>query len=406
VVASFDEDFPAVLSIELDRPSPQYIFRWATQPQWVVDTSRQPGETFQMDRYLYFGDDGSLTLDARERQPDETIGTESSRDIPKDKVLIRIAEYTGPGGGDPTNPDKPGHLALSRKRIETAMRNLWGTGQFSDPFDLYMQPVFHESIGAVTLLDDYRRWQDRVYQSLLMRSPHRYNPGGIEDGGTYPSGPPVFSVDDLDNIFEIMRKRNVPTFPDGYYYAIMDDRMFKHLRRDERFREVVSSFGGAYLPMEMVQDPRLFGPGNMPPAMAINYFVQPNQLAFQGPGFNQAMTGKPFDVMPSGVIFNGFRIFTTANSMNEFVTLNYTASTNPTRHQSGVASRRAYLGFFYGKNAIGEAMGAGDDTNMPVRIKRNLNDDYQRFLILIWQTFCGYAVLNEDYVQVARTYAD
>jgi hypothetical protein len=402
---AFDEDFPAVLSLELDRPSPQYIFRLVTQPQWVVDTSRQPGETFQMDRYLYFGDDGSLSLDARERQPDELVGTANGRDIPKNKVLIRIAEFTGPSAGDPNNPNQPGHLPLTRKRIQTAMRNLWGTG-ITDEFDIYANPVFHESIGANTLLDDYRRWQDRVYQDLLLRSPHRYNPGGVEDGGTYASGPPAFGVRDLANIFEVLSKRNVPTFPDGYYYGVLDTRMMKHLRDDERFFRTATSYGGITIPMDMVIDERLFGPGRMPPMTALNYMAQPNQLMFQGMGMNQAMYGKPFDVMPAGIIFEGFRLFTSNNCRREMVNLNYTASSNPVKHPAGMALREGFQGFFFGKNALGEAMGSGDDSTLPVRIKRNFNDDYQRFLILIWQCFAGFATLNEDYVQVARTYAD
>jgi hypothetical protein len=405
VASTFDEDFPAVLSLELDRPNPQYIFRLVAQPQWVVDTSRQPGETFQMDRYQYFGDDGSLSLDARERQPDELVGTESSRDIPKNKVMIRIAEYTGPSAGDPSYPNKPGHLSLSRKRIQTAVRNLWNAG-INDPFDIYASPAFHESIGANTLLDDYRRWMDRIYQDLLLQAPNRYNPGGVEDGGTYASGPPAFGVRDLSNIYELLRKRNVPPFPDGYYYGILDDRMMKHLRDDDRFFKVATSFGGAAIPMDLVQDARLFGPGNLPPMSAINYMAQPNQLIFQGAGFNQAQYGKSFDTMPAGIIFEGFRLFTSNNVKREFVTLNYTASSNPAKHPTGSAQREAFLGFFFGKNALGEAMGSGDDSSMPVRIKRNFNDDYQRFLILIWQCFAGWALLNEDYVQVARTYAD
>lgn len=399
------EDYPAILSQELWRPHPHYIARWAIQPQFLHRADLQPGQTFLMDRFGFWGDSGDLSVDARSRQPDQIIGTENTRQIPKFKVPITIREFTGPGGGDPTDPTRPGNLKLSYQDLLFARRNIWDLTQ-AEPL---VQPTFHESVGAITLLDDFRRTVDRFYLNLLNSSTNTYNPQGIADGGTYDNGPPKFTVGDLQRIYERLRRNKAPTHPDGYYHALIDDRMLLHLQDDPRFQQVVQSSAYYSVPMVMAQDPRLFGPGRMPPAMgSINYMAQPNQLAFQGLGLNQMLPGQDDTMLPAGFIFGGFRIFTTNNAFTSRVSLTYTSvpTQQQVNHPTGSALRTAYLGFFFGSNAIGEVFGGAPEDGIPVRVKRNLNDDYGRFLILIWQAFFGLALLNPDFVVVARTYGD
>lgn len=399
------EDYPAILSQELWRPHPHYIARWAIQPQFLHRADLQPGQTFLMDRFGFWGDSGDLTVDARSRQPDQIIGTENTRQIPKFKVPITIREFTGPGGGDPTDPTRPGNLKLSYQDLLLARRNIWDLTQ-AEPL---VQPTFHESVGAITLLDDFRRTVDRFYLNLLNSSTNTYNPQGIADGGTYDNGPPKFTVSDLQRIYERLRRNKAPTHPDGYYHALIDDRMLLHLQDDTRFQQVVQSSAYYSIPMVMAQDPRLFGPGRMPPAMgSINYMAQPNQIAFQGLGLNQMLPGMDDTMLPAGFIFGGFRIFTTNNAFTSRVQLTYTnvPTQQQVNHPTGSALRTAYLGFFFGSNAIGEVFGGAPEDGIPVRVKRNLNDDYGRFLILIWQAFFGLALLNPDFVVVARTYGD
>jgi hypothetical protein len=399
------EDYPAILSQELWRPHPLYIARWVTQPQFLHRTDLQPGQTFLMDRFGFWGDSGDLTVDARSRQPDQIIGTENTRQIPKYKVPVTIREFTGPGGGDPTDPTRPGNLKLSYQRLLFARRNIWDLTQ-AEPL---VQPTFHESVGAITLMDDYRRTTDRFYLNLLNSSGNTYNPQNVADGGTYDNGPPKFSVSDLQRVFERLRRAKAPTFPDGYYHGLIDDRMLLHLQDDPRFQQVVQSSAYYSIPMVMASDPRLFGPGRMPPAMgSINYMAQPNQIAFQGMGLNQMMPGQDEAQMPAGFIFAGFRIFTTNNAFTSRVQLTYTnvPTQQQAMHPTGSALRTAYLGFFFGSNAIGEVFGGAPEDGIPVRVKRNMNDDYGRFLILIWQAFFGLALLNPDFSVTARTYGD
>lgn len=394
---AFDTDFPIILNRELIRPRPQYIARYATQPQYLWDPSLQRGKQAQLDRYNYFGDDGSLTLEARRRQAGQILGTANQRQITKDKVMVTIDEYTGPSKGDPNDPNAPGNLVLDEETIKLAQRFLYDPTSFDNPMLAYQ---FHQSIGSLTLLDDFQRWQDRCYINLLLQSTFTYNPQDIADGGTYASGPPRFDIkNDLNTIAEQMESRNVPKMDDGYYYALVSPRFFKHLRQDDDFRRIAQS--AAFIPGSMVQDPRLFAPAMMPPAdLNINYMAQPNQLVFQGMGFNQASFGNP--AMPVGIVYEGFRLFMSNNLPTAIVNLNYTSSTNVSRHPTGAANRTAYLGLFFGKEAIGEAQG----TELPTRVKKNENSDFGRILILIWQTFWGLQLLNPSFITVARTYAD
>jgi len=399
------EDYPAILSQELWRPHPLYIARWAIQPQFLHRSDLQPGETFLMDRFGFWGDSGDLTMEARSRTADQIVGTENTRQIPKFKVPITIREFTGPGGGDPTDPTRPGNLKLSYQSLMFARRNIWDISQ-AEPL---IQPSFHESVGSITLLDDYRRTTDRFYLNLLNSGTNVYNPSNIPDGGTYDNAPPKFTVGDLQRVFERLRRAKTPTFPDGYYHALIDDRMLLHLQDDPRFQQVVQSSAYYSVPMSLVEDPRLFGPGRMPPAQgAINYMAQPNQLAFQGAGLGQIMPGMDEAMMPSGLIFGGFRIFTTNNAFTSRVQLTYTNVPNQQQalHPTGSALRTAYMGWFFGANAIGEVFGGAPEDGIPVRIRKNLNDDYQRFLILIWQAFFGLGLLNPDFIVAARTYGD
>jgi hypothetical protein len=144
-----DTDFPKILGAELYRPHPAYICEMAVEPVVVHDFTRQPGQTVQLDRYKFWGNPG--TKDSRERISDQTIGTANSRNITKEKVLVVLKEYTGPA--DPGDPTQPSTFKIARETLITAQRMLLDTGNLN---------MFHQSIGSLTLLDDYRRWRDRV----------------------------------------------------------------------------------------------------------------------------------------------------------------------------------------------------------------------------------------------------
>jgi hypothetical protein len=146
----------------------------ACEPVVVHDFTKQPGQTVQLDRYRFFGNPGTKT--SRERTQDQTIGTANSRSIVKDKVLVSLREYTGPA--DPNNTNLPSTFKIARETLMTAQRLLLDTGNLN---------MFHQSIGSLTLLDDYRRWRDRVFLDELFKAESRGQSSDTQGGYYYPN---------------------------------------------------------------------------------------------------------------------------------------------------------------------------------------------------------------------------
>ena len=159
---------------------------------------------------------------------------------------MTLREYTGPA--DTRDTAQPSTFKVARETLITAQRLLLDTGNLN---------VFHQSIGSLTLLDDYRRWRDRVFANELLKAEANgqadkekggyYLPGGkAKDatggtlGVTYDAGESAkFDVTtDLLEVVKDMRKRNVPTFSDGYYRCIVDPTAMMHLRQNSDFREI------------------------------------------------------------------------------------------------------------------------------------------------------------------------
>ena len=375
-----DNDFPKVLGAELYRPHPAYVVEMAVDPVVVHDFGAQPGQTVQLDRYRYWGNPG--TKDSRERTADQTIGTSSSRNIVKEKVPVTLKEYTGPA--DPSNPSQASTFKVARETLITAQRLLLDTGSL---------PVFHQSIGSMTLLDDYRRWRDRVFADELFKAEANGKADSGQGGYYFPkgltkaSGNPQLTYaanqsakfgvkDDLLEVVVQMRKRNVPTFPDGNYRAILDPTAMKHMRQDSDFREIA----------------RYPGNGLIDPSQA---HLQPNANFFtgMGPAYGQAgfVAGQP--VMPTGFVFEGVRFFESTNLPGKSFT-----ATIPVASLTNAATDAAPL-LFFGLQAIGVGIGGEN-----AQILLNNNDDFSRFIIMIWSLFAGFEILNKDFVTVAYSF--
>jgi hypothetical protein len=377
-----DNDFPKILGAELYRPHPAYICEMAVEPVVVHDFTRQPGQTVQLDRYKFWGTPG--TKDSRERIADQTIGTANSRNITKEKVLVVLKEYTGPA--DPGDPTQPSTFKIARETLITAQRLLLDTGNLN---------MFHQSIGSLTLLDDYRRWRDRVFIDELSKAEANGVASTTQGGYFFPAGKvkdasgrityttaeftantQQFSVrTDLLNVVKDLRKRNVPTFSDGLYRCICDPTFMMHLRRDPDFREIARYAGNPGQGMYMSGNP-----------------MMPNNAGFfQGPQAGQGyfLAGEP--VMPTGVQFEGVKFYESTN----FPTKNITA----TFDNSTYGSKEVAQGFFFGPQAVGVGVGG---PNAQVLI--NNNDDFSRFIILIWQLYAGFDILNKDFITTAYSF--
>lgn len=364
-----DNAFPHILSVELYRPHPNYIAEMLVEAKVVWDPSKQPGDTVQLDRYNFWGDQG-LTKDARERSKTETIGTTNGRDIEKDIVYIHLKEYTGPAASD--NVSAPASFQIPLQKILFGQRVLWGQTALAPGQDRIQQ--FHDSIGSITLLDDYRRWRDRVFINELLKSTNIYNPGGVvADGGAYGSGETRnlsgrFATSDVQKVVEQLSVRNAPRFGDSTYRAIVHPRFMRHLQNDESFREVMRYPG---------MNHQLLG--------GLMY----GQSQASGDQNGQIMPGG----MPMAVVYEGVSFFVSNNLPLATVSIGFNAS--------GAADTTAYLGLFFGPQSIGMAMGGEG-----ARVLINQNDDFSRFLIAIWQLYAGWELLNEAFVTIARTYAD
>lgn len=128
----------------------------------------------------------------------QILGTANTRDINKSTVLVELKEYTGPGSLN--NPNDPACFKIPLQKALFGQRLLW-QGRLNQ---------FHQSIGSITLLDDYRRWRDKVYIYEALKTTNTYNPDGVADGGAYTglTEPPKFDVtQDLLSIVEGLRSR-------------------------------------------------------------------------------------------------------------------------------------------------------------------------------------------------------
>jgi hypothetical protein len=377
-----DNDFPKILGAELYRPHPAYIAEMAVEPVVVHDFTRQPGQTVQLDRYKFWGTPG--TKDSRERIADQTIGTANSRNITKEKVLVVLKEYTGPA--DPGDPTQPSTFKIARETLITAQRLLLDSGNLN---------MFHQSIGSLTLLDDYRRWRDRVFIDELAKA-EANGAASTTQGGYYFAGGKIkdasgriayttaeysnevqqFQVKtDLLTTVKDLRKRNVPTFSDGLYRCICDPTFMMHLRRDADFREI-ARYAGA--------------PGQ---GMYMGNPMMPNNASFyMGPQAGQGyfLAGEP--VMPTGVQFEGVKFFESTNFPTKSVQASFT-------DVPSYSAQEVAQGYFFGPQSIGVGIGG---PNAQVLI--NNNDDFSRFIILIWQLYAGFEILNKDFVTTAYSF--
>lgn len=366
-----DNDFPKLLGAELYRPHPAYVVEMAAEPVVVHDFSKQPGQTVQLDRYRFWGNPGSK--ESRERTAEQTIGTANSRNIVKDKVLVTLREYTGPA--DPSDPTQASTFKIARETLITAQRLLLDTGNLT---------AFHQSIGSLTLLDDYRRWRDRVFINELLKAVSKGQSSDSQGGYYYPGSLAVGSLtysnaeqakfdvkDDLLRVVKSLRKRNVPTYQDGFYRCVCDPTFLMHLRQNSDFREIA----------------RYPGNGQINPLMSA---MQPNAAIYMGQGFGQAsfVAGEP--IMPTGFVFEGVRFFESTNMPTQSQTASIGGSST---------SYESAIGMFFGPQSVGVGIGGNN-----AQVLLNNNDDFSRFIMMIWSLYAGFELLNADFATVAYSF--
>jgi hypothetical protein len=144
-----------------------------------------------------------------------------------------------------------------------------------------------------------------------------------------------------------------------------------HLRANSDFREVA----------------RYPGAGLINPQMA---YAQPNAAIYMGGQYGQSVfiNGEP--TMPLGFIFEGVHWYESTNFPDKL---------QPSIFDSVTADRPAAQAVFCGPMSLGIGVGGAN-----AQVMLNNNDDYSRFIILIWQLFAGFELLNADFVTVAYSF--
>ena len=238
-----------------------------------------------------------------------------------------------------------------------------------------------------------RRWRDRVFADELFKAEANGAADSTKGGyyfplkkaktnattvASYAAGESAkFDVKtDLLEVVKDMRKRNVPTFGDGYYRCIADPTAMMHLRQNDAFREIARYAGnGMVNPMQ--------------PELAPNA----NFFRGMGPAYGQAgfVAGQP--TMPTGFLFEGVRWFESTNLPEKSFT-----ATIADASISGASTVAAPM-LFFGPQAVGVGIGGNN-----AQILLNNNDDFSRFIIMIWSLFAGFEILNKDFVTVAYSF--
>lgn len=392
-----DNGFPADYSRQLLlNPRPAYIAKFLVDPVVVWDFNKFGGDIVQLDRYGYFSDVESGTLasytkEARSRKSDQTIGTNGGRSLSKEKVFFQLRELTGPA--DAVDPNTPGNVTVSIRDLQKAKQTL---------FDLGNITAFNNSIGASRLADDFMLLEDRIYIYELLSTTNTYNPAGFADGATvdlsangFGGKPPKVTTKYLRTILETLVNNDAQPFNDGNYRCLCELGAINHLKEDPEFLEVARYPGG--LPVQYALAPSTLGAESPAPPQLMNYGTGGGMAATPYQAGSMAGQTWATEIMPTGFVFEGFRFFASRNVPRVNVTLNYS---NPaTGVTGGSATRSAYQMIFFGREAIGLAIGG-----MGPEIRPHHDTDYNRKVSLIWCHFMETKLLNNKFVVVARSY--
>ena len=159
--------------------------------------------------------------------------------------------------------------------------------------------------------------------------------------------------------------------------CIVDPTAMMHLRQNSDFREIARYPGqGMINPMSPITGP------------SANFFQG------MGPAYGQAgfVAGQP--VMPTGFLFEGVRWFESTNLPESEFT-----ATIPVTGTAGAETYKAAQLIFFGPQAVGVGIGGNN-----AQILLNNNDDFSRFIIMIWSLFAGFEVLNKDFITVGYSF--
>ena len=97
----------------------------------------------------------------------------------------------------------------------------------------------------------------------------------------------------------------------------------------------------------------------------------------------------------TGFLFEGVRWFESTNLPEKTINANIAADTA----NAGAANYTIAPMLFFGPQAVGVGIGGNN-----AQILLNNNDDFSRFIIMIWSLFAGFEILNKDFITVAYSF--
>jgi hypothetical protein len=95
----------------------------------------------------------------------------------------------------------------------------------------------------------------------------------------------------------------------------------------------------------------------------------------------------------TGFLFEGVRWFESTNLPEKA----FTATIDVASITGAVTPAAPML--FFGMQSVGVGIGGEN-----AQILLNNNDDFSRFIIMIWSLFAGFEILNKDFVTVAYSF--
>ncbi len=313
------------------------------------------GDLIQFNKYPHFSvPETGLDLASRTITEINTIGTANPVGLATGAVTVALAEFAGPYNAS-TLSIQP--FGITEKTAKFAQQSLANHGNATE---------FTEAIGVRNLRTDHDVWHEAAMCRLALANvpaANKLNGDKFVTGayaGTFTADGSVdttvtITTSVVKRLWKRMIDGKVPTLANGRYPAIINTQAFVHLSEDPTF--VTAMANSPVLAALKVQGLLLNAPG------------QTNSPAYLG-------TYERFD-------FYLYDNWPPANST-------YNANVN------AVAVTGLMLAF--GPDAW--AYGEGD----PLSVRQNKNDDYERFLYLIWRVFRGYQVFYPNRLFLLRSF--
>lgn len=279
----------------------------------VMDPST-PGKVILIDRPAYLG--GAFTEVSRRVTEGTAIDTSAPVPPTMGQVSLTVRRYAGPTKADGS--------ALTPLAVT----------------DFLKRRAKHDLVEYMGMLlrRDRNKFVDSVIGNLLLTTTNQTIADGNGPGAEIVGSNPL-TAETLATIKRKLLERNVPTFPNGNYLAVLHPRHEENLRADPLFREVSRYLGTA---------------------------------ENRGPLLSGYLTS-----------FGGFDICLSNNIA--------------TATAGSGGSVTAYQGLFFGPEAIGWGIG------MEAHVRRSNNDDFGQADYLVWLADECWGLLNADFVEKVLT---